>query len=82
MPFLAKEHLPLPNKDLLSWIFDDIKYDWEKPLYIDAADPGNSISARQAKSIIRRLAAGLRHAGLREGETVCVHSANHVGLAT
>ena len=30
MPFLAEEHIAIPNKDLLSWIFDDQKYDEEK----------------------------------------------------
>lgn len=28
MPFLAKEHFPLSNKDILSWTFDDLQYDW------------------------------------------------------
>jgi long-subunit acyl-CoA synthetase (AMP-forming) len=78
MPFLAAEHLPIPTKDLLSWMFDDIKYDIDKPLYIDAANPSQTISARQAKSTIRKLAAGLRNAGLQKGDTVCLHSANHV----
>lgn len=32
MPFLANEHIDVPNKDILSWIFDDISYDWDKPV--------------------------------------------------
>jgi 4-coumarate--CoA ligase len=27
MPFLAEEHIHIPNQDLLSWIFDNQKYD-------------------------------------------------------
>jgi 4-coumarate--CoA ligase len=27
MPFLAQEHISVPNKDLLSWMFDDQKHD-------------------------------------------------------
>jgi non-ribosomal peptide synthetase component E (peptide arylation enzyme) len=82
MPFLAKEHVPIPAEDLLSWIFDNLSYDWDTPVYIDAADPSKSINARQAKSIIRKLAAGFQHAGLQKGETVCLHSFNHVRFYT
>lgn len=32
MPFLAKEHYPVPTKDLLSWTFDDLSYDWDDPV--------------------------------------------------
>ncbi|KIW01906.1 uncharacterized protein PV09_06747 [Verruconis gallopava] len=78
MPFLAKEHVPIPKKDLISWIFDDIGYDSDMPVYIDAADPSKSISARQARSMIRRLVAGFHSAGLQKGDAVCVHSFNNL----
>jgi 4-coumarate--CoA ligase len=45
-------------------------------IYIDALDPKNSISARQARTVIRQLAAGFRALGLQPGETVCIHSFN------
>lgn len=32
MPFLAQEHISVPNKDLLSLMFDDQKYDPDKPV--------------------------------------------------
>jgi 4-coumarate--CoA ligase len=32
MPFLAKEHISVPNKDLLSWMFDDQTYDKDAPV--------------------------------------------------
>lgn len=32
MPFLAQKHLPISNKDVLSWIFDEPKYDLDKPV--------------------------------------------------
>jgi hypothetical protein len=32
MPFLAKEHHPVPTKDLLSWTFDGLAYDWDDPV--------------------------------------------------
>lgn len=34
MPYLAKEHVDIPSKDLLSWTFDDIKYDWDEPVQL------------------------------------------------
>jgi len=32
MPFLAQEHLPIPNKDILSWIFDEQAFDQDQPV--------------------------------------------------
>ena len=32
MVFLAKETIPVPTKDILSWIFDDAPYDQHKPV--------------------------------------------------
>ena len=32
MVFLAKESIPVPTKDILSWIFDDVPYDQHKPV--------------------------------------------------
>ena len=36
MPFLAQQHVPISNKDILSWIFDDQKYDADKPVCTQA----------------------------------------------
>ncbi|KAK4943427.1 hypothetical protein LTR10_016918 [Elasticomyces elasticus] len=33
MPFLAEKRVPIPNKDILSWMFDERKFDQDKPLY-------------------------------------------------
>ena len=32
MPFLAEEHIDIPNKDILSWMFDDPKFDVDAPV--------------------------------------------------
>lgn len=32
MPFLAEKHVPIPNKDLLSWMYDEPKFDQDKPV--------------------------------------------------
>ncbi|KAF2636241.1 4-coumarate-CoA ligase-like protein [Massarina eburnea CBS 473.64] len=78
MPFLAEEHIEIPNKDLLSWMFDEQKFDPHKPIYIDTADPDRTICSHQARSIIRKLCTGFRAAGLKEGDCVCVISFNDI----
>ncbi|KAF1809386.1 AMP-binding enzyme [Eremomyces bilateralis CBS 781.70] len=78
MPFLAQSHIPIPTQDLLSWMFDNPQYDVDMPIYIDAANPQNSISNRQAKLMIRKMAAGFKKAGLQKGDVVCVHSFNDI----
>lgn len=47
-------------------------------VYIDAKDPSRAISASQARSLIRKLVAGLHAAGLKKGDCVCIHSFNDV----
>jgi hypothetical protein len=32
MPFLAETHVPIPNQDLLSWMFDNPSYDIDMPV--------------------------------------------------
>lgn len=78
MPVLASEHVPLPISDLLTWQFDLPTYDKAKPIFIDAANTSRSISCRQARGIVRRIAAGLRNAGLRRGDCVCMHAFNDI----
>ncbi|TEY76477.1 hypothetical protein BOTCAL_0058g00240 [Botryotinia calthae] len=58
MVFLAEKTVDIPTKDLLSWTFDNVPYDQDAMIYIDAADPSRSISASQARIIIRQLVAG------------------------
>lgn len=78
MPFLAKEQYPIPTADILSWSFDGITYDQDAPIYIDALDPEKAISARQARTIIRKLIAGLRALGLHQGDCACINSFNDI----
>ncbi|KAK6438480.1 hypothetical protein LTR95_005316 [Oleoguttula sp. CCFEE 5521] len=78
MPFLAKEHYPIPTKDLLSWTFDSAEYDGDEPIYIEALKPANHITANQARKIIRQLVAGFRALGLQPGDTVSLHSFNDI----
>ncbi|KAJ9604741.1 hypothetical protein H2200_010855 [Cladophialophora chaetospira] len=78
MPFLAEKPVSIPGKDILSWMFDEPKFDQEKIVYIDALNPSNSISANQARVIIRQLAAGFHAAGVKPGDVVGVHGFNSI----
>jgi acyl-CoA synthetase (AMP-forming)/AMP-acid ligase II len=40
--------------------------------------PGRSLSLNQARTAIRKVVAGLQHAGLQRGDCVCVHSFNDI----
>jgi 4-coumarate--CoA ligase len=35
MPFLAEKTFPIPNRDLLSWIFDEQQFDIDTPVWED-----------------------------------------------
>ncbi|KAK5280818.1 hypothetical protein LTR20_002260 [Exophiala xenobiotica] len=79
MVFFAAAPAPeLPTKDILSWIFDAPDYDVNKPILLDASRPERSISHLQARTAIRRLIAGLRNMGVRQGDCVIVHSFNDI----
>ncbi|KAK5690313.1 hypothetical protein LTR17_025976 [Elasticomyces elasticus] len=64
MPFLAETHVPISNKDILSWIFEHEEEDADRPIYVDGIKPERSISRKQALIIIRKLAAGFYAAGI------------------
>ncbi|KAH7416961.1 4-coumarate-CoA ligase-like protein [Cadophora sp. MPI-SDFR-AT-0126] len=76
--FRAERQIPIPTKDLLSWTFDDPRFDRDEPIYIDANDTSRSISSNQARVLIRQLVAGFHAAGLKKGDCVCLHSFNDI----
>lgn len=49
-----------------------------RQLYVDCANPSNTISARDTWSLIRKLIAGFHAAGLQQGDCVCIHAFNFV----
>jgi hypothetical protein len=58
MPFLAEEHIGVPNKDLLSWMFDDQNYDKDAPVrrktereLAKRVDRGRSMSMPQIQNV-------------------------------
>ncbi|KAI1921808.1 hypothetical protein LOZ12_002127 [Ophidiomyces ophidiicola] len=76
--FRPEAYLSLPTKDILSWIFDNPSYDQDKPIYINPHNPSESISCNQARVLIRKLIAGLRANGFKEGDCLNVHSFNDI----
>lgn len=78
MPFLTQDIRPIPSKDILSWYFDEPKFDPNEPIYIDADHPERSYSLNEAKTAVKQIAAGLKTHGLKKGDTVCLHSFNDV----
>lgn len=47
-------------------------------LYFDASNPERNLSVAQIKSMISKVVAGLKHHGLKKGDSVCVMSLNDV----
>jgi len=78
MIFGSQLRVAIPTNDVLSYIFDNPKYDPDLPVFIDTNDPRRSISCNQARKTIRQLIAGFRARGLRKGDCVSIHSFNDV----
>ncbi|KAB8226882.1 acyl--CoA ligase [Aspergillus alliaceus] len=78
MIFEPTARVELPTTDAISYIFANPRYDRDEPIYIDANDTSRSISYNQARTIIRKLIAGLRAWGVRQGDCVALHSFNDI----
>ncbi|KAG9237504.1 hypothetical protein BJ875DRAFT_395094 [Amylocarpus encephaloides] len=76
--FQPPQYFDIPHLDLLSWTLGNTNYDLDKPLFVNARDPIESVSYNQATSYIRKLIAGFRAKGLQSGDSVCLHSFNSV----
>ncbi|KAF2806774.1 AMP-binding enzyme [Mytilinidion resinicola] len=74
----ADRTMSIPTKDILSWTFDNPQFDQDKKIYIDAVNPSRSITAREARTLIRKMVAGLRAAGLQKEDCVYLHSFNDI----
>lgn len=64
--------------DLVSWIFGNSKYNQDTKIYIDPENRQRSISANEARTLVRRFVAGWKAVGLKPGDCVCVHAFNDV----
>ncbi|KAH0828470.1 hypothetical protein AYO21_00395 [Fonsecaea monophora] len=71
--------IQIPSTDILTFAFANLsQYDNSCPIFIDASDPSNRISAQQALRTVLQLIHSLRALGLKEGECVCLHAFNNI----
>lgn len=66
------------NMDLISLVMQNTSYDQHITLYIDPDHPTRSITAAEARGLVKQLIAGLKAYGLKKGDCVCVHAYNDV----
>lgn len=71
----------IDQMDLLTWTFGNTVYDQNRHIYIDPDNPEQAVTAAEARTTVRKLVAGFQAVGLCAGDTVCVHSFNHVSIA-
>ena len=64
--------------DLVSWVLNNHHYDQHAPLYIDPDHPSRCLTAAEVRCLVKRLIAGLKAAGLQEGDVVCLNAFNDV----
>ncbi|KIW13619.1 hypothetical protein PV08_08810 [Exophiala spinifera] len=65
--------------DIVTFTFANLgQYEKNKPIFIDAKDPTQSVSASQAISTMRQLVNGLKDLGVKEGDCVCLHAFNNI----
>ena len=70
--------IPIPEQDILTYLFgsgDDLPND---PLWIDAADARKYLTLHTALQWIKRLAVGLEKLGVKKNEVVMLVSPNHI----
>ncbi|EJD02554.1 acetyl-CoA synthetase-like protein [Fomitiporia mediterranea MF3/22] len=71
--------LDIPKKDILSYMFDDWQHGWDKPVFVDADDPSQIITAEQLVNLTRRIGRGLRESvGVRPGDVVLMSATNSI----
>ncbi|KAH8706048.1 hypothetical protein BGW36DRAFT_436253 [Talaromyces proteolyticus] len=80
MPWFSPKRCPLPQEDIVSYAFGNCDYDHEKPIYHDLENPERTMSWTQVRSMVRKLVAGIRKAGLQKGDCFSIMSFNDVVL--
>lgn len=68
----------IPKTDILTYLFPQGSAPLEKPLWLESADPENSLSPRQALNWVKRLAIGLDRKGVKTQEAVMMFTPNHI----
>lgn len=69
----------VPASDVVSFSFCKQNcFEQDQPLLVDAENPSRSLNYESAKALVRKLVAGFRAYGLREGDSVMCHMSNTV----
>ncbi|KAK5096542.1 hypothetical protein LTR70_001716 [Exophiala xenobiotica] len=79
MPFHSPHpKLNIPKCNLLSYVFADGRAKEESPLWMDAANPSNSLSMSEMHLLVKRFALGLDDMAVPIGSAVMIFSPNHI----
>lgn len=79
MPFSSPHpDLAIPRCNILSYVFAEGRSQETEPLWMDAADPSNSLSMAQMHLLIKRFAKGLDDLRVPTGSAVMVFTPNHI----
>lgn len=70
--------LDIPKSNILSYLYPANQTASDKPIWIDANDPKNFLTPRQALCWVRRLGYGLDRLGVGKGEVVMIYTPNHI----
>ena len=76
--FKSEHTCDIPNKDVLSWTFDNVPVSEDQHLWVDGADASQYYTVKEAKRVARVLAHGFRQEGVLEGETICICARNQI----
>ncbi|ETN41731.1 uncharacterized protein HMPREF1541_03667 [Cyphellophora europaea CBS 101466] len=79
MPYKSRyPDIDIPKCNILSYVFPESEKPSTKPVWIDAANPDNSLSPAQMLSWVKRFAVGLDNLGVPKHRAVMVYSPNHL----
>ena len=70
--------IDIPELDVLTYLFGNGEDLSEEPLWVNAADSNEYLSARTGLQWIKRLAIGLDKLGVKKGEVVMIVTPNNI----
>ena len=70
--------IPIPEVDLLTYLFSDGKKLSDEPIWVNSADSSQFLSLQSVLPWIKRLGLGLQKLGLNPGDVVMLVSPNHI----
>ena len=75
-----RHKIPYPKESIVTYLFNsyDGQLDDKRPLFIDAENESKYYTFAQYRLWAQRLAAGLRKAGLKDGDRVLLYSGNNI----